>query len=83
MKALLAKADALGANNYAPSLFTFFSDPARAAELKAYAKVNLPWTAASTKEVAKAADEVEFRSEFKRRLISQLTTWTEHSRPLY
>jgi aminopeptidase N len=83
MKALLAKTDALGANNYAPSLFTFFSDPARAAELKAYAKVNLPSTAASTREVAKAVDEVEFRSEFKRRLISQLTAWTEHSRPLY
>ena len=26
MKALLAKIDAAGANRYAPSLFTFFSD---------------------------------------------------------
>ncbi len=29
MKELLAKADALGVNSYAPSLFNFFSDPAR------------------------------------------------------
>ena len=34
MKALLAKSDALGANTYAPSLFTFFSDDSRAQELK-------------------------------------------------
>src|SRR5438876_400755 len=35
MKALLAKTDALGANRYAPSLFTFFSDDSRSDELKA------------------------------------------------
>jgi hypothetical protein len=34
MKALLAKVDAAGANRYAPSLFTFFSDGSRADELK-------------------------------------------------
>ena len=34
MKQLLAKTDALGANSYAPGLFTFFSDPARIAELE-------------------------------------------------
>lgn len=72
MKALLAKTDALGANSYVPSLFNFFSEQSRVAELKAYAKTNLPSTAASAKEVAKAVDEVEFRAEFKRRLISQL-----------
>jgi len=77
MKALLAKTDALGANSYAPSLFNFFSEPSRAAELKAYAKTNLPSTAASAKEVAKAVDEVEFRAEFKRRLISQLAGWID------
>jgi aminopeptidase N len=75
MKALLAKTDAVGADRYAPSLFTFFSDPARAAELKAYAKSHLPPT--SAREVAKAVDEVEFRAEFKRRLASQITAWTE------
>jgi aminopeptidase N len=72
MKALLAKTDALGANSYAPSLFTFFSDSGRATELKEYAKTNLPPTAA--KDVAKAVDEVGFRAEFKKRLAAQLAT---------
>jgi len=75
MKALLAKTDALGANSYAPSLFTFFSEPSRVNELKAYAKTNLPPT--SAKEVAKAVDEMEFRAEFKGRLASQLTAWID------
>jgi len=75
MKALLAKTDALSANSYAPSLFTFFSDPERATELKEYAKMNLPPTAA--KDVAKAVDEVEFRAEFKKRLAAQLAAALE------
>ena len=73
MKQLLAKADALGANSYAPSLFTFFSDPARIAELERYAKSDLPATAA--KAVAKAVDEVGFRAEIKPRLITQIGEW--------
>ena len=72
MKALLAKTDALGANSLAPSLFSFFSETARADELRAYAKSDLPKTAAAAKEVAKAVDEIEFRSDFKRRLARQL-----------
>src|SRR5947207_14451996 len=75
MKALLAKTDALGANRYAPSLFTFFSDDSRADELKAYAKANLP--AESAIDVAKAVDEIQFRSEFKKRLASQLSAWID------
>ena len=73
MKALLAKADALAVNSYAPSLFTFFSDRKRAQELRDYAKANLP--ASSAKEVAKAVEEVEFRSEFKQRLAPQIAGW--------
>src|SRR5881227_3732208 len=76
MKALLAKVDAAGANSYAPSLFTFFSDDLRADELKTYAKNNLP--PASAPEVAKVVDEVQFRSEFKKRLVTQLNTWLDH-----
>src|SRR5213592_5095216 len=76
MKALLAKIDAAGANRYAPSLFTFFSDDLRADELKTYAKNNLP--PASAPEVAKVVDEVQFRSEFKKRLVTQLNTWLDH-----
>jgi aminopeptidase N len=75
MKALLAKSDALGANTYAPSLFTFFSDNSRAQELRTYAKNNLP--AASAPEVAKALDEIQFRSEFKKRLVPQLSAWID------
>ena len=71
MKALLAKTDARGANRYAPSLFTFFSDDSRANELKAYAKLNLPVTSAI--DVAKAVDETQFRSQFKKRLATQLS----------
>jgi aminopeptidase N len=70
MKALLAKVDAAGANRYAPSLFTFFSDGSRADELENYAKKNLPQ--ATAPEVAKAVDEIQFRAEFRNRLISQL-----------
>jgi aminopeptidase N len=73
MRALLAKTDAAGANRYAPSLFTFFSDDALADELRTYAKNNLP--PASAPEVAKVVDEVQFRAEFKRRLASQLRAW--------
>src|SRR5216110_3288237 len=75
MKALLAKADALDANRYAPSLFTFFSDDSRAEELKVYAKLNLP--AESATDVAKAVDEIQFRSEFKKRLANQLSAWID------
>jgi len=74
MKALLAKTDALGANRYAPSLFTFFSEDSRANELKAYGKTNLP---VSATEVAKAVDEIQFRSEFEKRLARQLSDWID------
>jgi aminopeptidase N len=75
MKALLAKSDAAGANTYAPSLFTFFSDDSRAEELRAYAKTSLP--AATAPEVAKAADEIQFRADFKKRLGPQLSAWID------
>jgi len=73
MKQLLAKTDALGANSYAPGLFTFFSDSARIAELERYAKSDLPPSAA--KDVAKAVDEIGFRAEFKPRLTTQIADW--------
>ena len=71
MKALLAKVDAAGANRYAPGLFSFFSDGSRADELKNYAEKNL--APASAREAAKVVDEIQFRAELKRRLVSQLT----------
>jgi aminopeptidase N len=78
MKALLAKIDALGANTYAPSLFTFFSDGSRTQEVRTYAKSNL--SAASAREVAKALDEIRFRSEFKKRLATQLDAWIDRKK---
>ena len=72
MKALLAKQDALGVNNYAAGLFTFFSNPKDAATLERYAKTNLPQSSAPS--VAKAVDEIGFRAEFKQRVVPQLTT---------
>ena len=75
MKALLAKADAAGANRYGPSLFTFFSEDSRAEELKSYAKKNLPQ--ATAPHVAKAVDEIQFRTELKERLATQLNAWVE------
>jgi hypothetical protein len=72
MKQLLGKADALAINHFAPSLFTFFSDAARVEELNAYAKANLP--PESILQVAKAADEVSFRADFKKRLVEQLAS---------
>ena len=77
MKALLAKVDAAGANRYAPSLFTFFSDEPRAEELQKYAKKNLAQTTAP--EVAKAVDEIQFRAEFRKRLVAQLSEWIENT----
>jgi aminopeptidase N len=76
MKALLAKTDALGANRYVPSLFTFFSDVSRADELKKYAKDNLRPDSAF--EVAKVVDEIQFRSEFKTRLAAELNGWMDN-----
>jgi aminopeptidase N len=75
MKALLAKTDALGANTFAPGLFTFFSDDSGAEELRTYAKKSLP--AASAPTVAKTLDEIQFRSEFKKRLAVQLKPWID------
>jgi aminopeptidase N len=75
MKRLLAKVDAAGANRYAPSLFTFFSEVSRSDELKDYAKKELAPSTAP--EVAKAVDEIQFRAEFKKRLATQLTAWIE------
>ena len=77
MKQLLAKTDALGANSYAPGLFTFFSDPARIAELEKFAKSDLPPSAA--KDVAKAVDEIGFRAEVKLRVTNQVATWLTYT----
>ena len=77
MKQLLAKTDALGANSYAPGLFTLFSDirPNRGAG--AYAKSDL--TASAAKDVAKAIDEVGFRADMKLRVTGEMATWLTYT----
>jgi aminopeptidase N len=70
LKALVAKVDALNANSYLPSLFTFFYDPARIEELKAFAQKNL--SEPSRKPVEIASDEILFRADFRKRLIEQI-----------
>ena len=78
MKELLAKTDALGVNSYAPSLFNVFSEPARIAELRAYGKAKLPPAAA--KPIEKAVDEISFRTDFKKRLVEQISAWEAQPR---
>ncbi|MBA3544007.1 MAG: M1 family metallopeptidase [Chthoniobacterales bacterium] len=75
MKELLAKQDSLGINDFAAGLFTFFSTPQDAVTLEKYAKTELP--AAAGNSVAKAVDEIGFRTEFKERLAPQLKSWME------
>jgi aminopeptidase N len=75
MKELLAKQDALSINNFAPGLVIFSSSPKDAEALQKFAKTNLPDS--SSKDVAKAVDEIEFRAELRERLDSQLTSWIE------
>jgi aminopeptidase N len=70
VKPLVAKVDVLNANSYLPSLFTFFFDPARIEELKTFAKKSL--SEASRKPVEIASDEIQFRAEFRKRLIDQV-----------
>jgi hypothetical protein len=53
-----------------PSLFTFFFDPARIDKLKVFARKNL--AESSQKPVAIASDEIQFRAEFRKRLIEEL-----------
>src|SRR6266568_3274437 len=72
LKAIVAKVDALNANSYLPSLFTFFYDPARIEELKAFAQKNL--SEPSRKPVEIASDEILFRADFRKRLIEQMHT---------
>jgi hypothetical protein len=43
--------------------------------LKNYAKKNLAQETAP--EVAKAVDEIQFRAEFRKRLITQLSEWID------
>jgi aminopeptidase N len=70
LKGLLAKIDALGANSYVPSLFTFFIDPNHIEELRSFAQAHL--SEASARPIEIAADEIRFRADLRKRLIEQI-----------
>jgi aminopeptidase N len=73
LDALLAKVSALSANSYVPRLFESFDDAARADELEAFARKNLPPAVGTA--VAKAADNIRFQAEFKARVLPEIDAW--------
>lgn len=75
---LLSKLGAIRGSSYVPGLMRNFSEAARADELETFAREHLPPEAGIA--VRKAADEIRFRSEFKRRLLPELDVWLEAKR---
>jgi aminopeptidase N len=73
LDALLAKLPSIAANDYVPRLFEGFGDAARADELEAFALKNLP--AGVAPAVAKSADNIRFRADFKARVLPQIDAW--------
>jgi aminopeptidase N len=73
LEALLEKLPANGVNDYVPGIFRGFTDAARADELEAFAKANLP--PAVGHSVARAADEIRFQAEFKQRALPEFDAW--------
>jgi aminopeptidase N len=70
---LLAKLPPSGTHNYVPGIFGAFHDASRADELEAFARDHLPPAAAP--RVAKVADEIRFRAEFKSRILPAVEEW--------
>jgi aminopeptidase N len=75
LDALLGKLPELAANPYVPGIFEGFDDGARADELEAFARDNLPPVAQYA--VAKAADNIRFHAEMKARVLPQIDAWWE------
>ncbi len=75
LDALLATQSLHGANDYVPAIFRAFLDAARADELEMFAKKNLPPAAGPA--VAKAADEIRFKADLKKRVVPGIDAWCE------
>jgi len=73
LEALLEKLPAISVNDYVPGIFRGFIDAARADELEAFAKANLPPSVG--RSVAKTADEIRFQAEFKQRALPEIDAW--------
>ena len=72
--ALFAKLTAHQANEYVPELLTLLpATEARAVELEAWAAKNLPPGAG--RSVAKAADEIRFQADFRKRVLGDIEAW--------
>ena len=74
LAALHAKLTAHQTNEYVPDLFTALpaTEP-RAVELEQWAAKNLPPGAAPS--VAKAADEIRFQAQFRKRALPEIEAW--------
>ena len=73
IRELIAKLSSFRANDYVADIFENFADNARAEELEAWAKNNLPPDAAPS--TAKAADAVRFKAALKDRLLPEIDAW--------
>jgi aminopeptidase N len=70
---LLGRVDSFERNNYVPSILDAFSDAARADELEAYVKKNLPRAAlAKSRE---AAEAIRFKADLKTRELPAIDKW--------
>jgi aminopeptidase N len=72
---LLALLSASAADDYVAHLFRHFSDAARAEELIAFTKANLPPEAA--RATAIAVDDILFSAEFKARILPQFAAYEQ------
>ncbi len=72
---LLALLSASAADDYVAHLFRHFSDAARAEELVAFTKANLPPDAA--RATAIAVDDILFSAEFKARVLPQFAAYEQ------
>jgi aminopeptidase N len=72
---LLALMSADNADEFVARLFRNFSEEARADELEAFSKANLPPTTA--RPTAIAADDIRFKASLKARVLPELTHWLQ------
>lgn len=69
----MSKLSAFASVSYVPGLLGMFSETARADELEAYSKRNLPGEAQS--EVAKAAENIRVKAAIKQRELAKIDQW--------
>ncbi len=76
--ALDARLGSLGDSNFLPAVADGFNEAARAAELETYARKTLP--AGALSQVAKVAEQIRFRADFKKRLLPGISAWLKHEK---